>query len=52
MQDLHVSSKHGIINDVKLYSDSLYPDMIDYITGHLKGIDISPWKLLKNNNLT
>jgi hypothetical protein len=32
-----LNSKAGIITSVKLFSDSLYPQMIDLITKHLKG---------------
>merc|ERR1711879_91068 len=37
IMDLHISSKDGYITDVKLFSDSLYPEMIESITNQLKG---------------
>lgn len=35
--DLEIECDDGLIKDVKIYSTSLYPEMIDILTKHIKG---------------
>ena len=49
-QDLHVSSNNGHITDVKLFSDSLYPEMIESITEQLNGMTIV-WVIDNNTEI-
>jgi lipoate---protein ligase len=35
--DVHIDSKDGVITDVKVFSDSLYPDLIEALADALRG---------------
>eukprot|EP01094_Clydonella_sp_ATCC50884_P002144 TRINITY_DN11651_c0_g1_i1.p1 TRINITY_DN11651_c0_g1~~TRINITY_DN11651_c0_g1_i1.p1 ORF type:complete len:423 (+),score=96.12 TRINITY_DN11651_c0_g1_i1:25-1269(+) len=41
IMDVHVDTKHGLINNVKVFSDSLHPDMVDIVQSHMKAIPYS-----------
>ena len=36
-QDVHINAEHGTISDVKIFSDSLFPTMIEDISSALLG---------------
>jgi hypothetical protein len=36
--DIHINSKDGIITDIKVFSDSLYPQLVDEIKNNLQGV--------------
>jgi lipoate---protein ligase len=36
--DVHIQSAHGLINNIVIYSDSLYPEMIDELVKTLTGL--------------
>jgi hypothetical protein len=37
LQDLLINANNGMITDVKIFSDSLYPQMIDELTLAIQG---------------
>jgi hypothetical protein len=37
VQDIHINSKEGLITDVQVFSDSLYPAMVDAVKEKLTG---------------
>jgi len=41
IMDVHINSTNGLIEGIKIYSDSLLPAMIDDITAALKGVKYS-----------
>lgn len=38
IMDVHINSKDGLISEVKIYSDSLFPNMVDDISASLLGV--------------
>jgi len=38
IMDVHINSDDGLINGVKIYSDSLFPNMIEEISAALQGL--------------
>lgn len=49
LQDLHVDSDHGKIIDLQIYSDALYPELIEGLTTVLKGVPYHKSGLLAAN---
>lgn len=35
--DVNINAEHGLIHTIKIFSDTLYPDMIDVLTQKLTG---------------
>lgn len=44
--DIRLLVKNGVIEDVKIYSDSLFPDLIDEVTAELKNKIYSPDEIM------